>query len=70
MSIARLDIRKRGGVGTYLLSAGRAATADEAVAVLRKARPSIILRAEVLQALGRFQPNSSSHVRLALSSSW
>lgn len=41
-------------VGAYLLSTGRASTAHEAVARLRKARPSIIVRSEAMAALRAF----------------
>ena len=38
-------------VGAYLLAAERAATADEAAAMLREARPSIVIRPEAMEAL-------------------
>jgi protein-tyrosine phosphatase/membrane-associated phospholipid phosphatase len=41
-------------VGAYLLATGRAASADEAVAILRKVRPSIIVRPEAMAALRAF----------------
>jgi hypothetical protein len=37
--------------GAYLIASGRAASADEAIALLRSARPSIIIRPEALAAL-------------------
>ncbi len=41
--------------GAYLIDSGRAATADEAVVLLRKARPSIIIRPEAHAALVEFE---------------
>jgi predicted protein tyrosine phosphatase len=41
-------------VGAYLLASGEAATVEEAVARLREARPTIVLRPEVLAALRAF----------------
>jgi protein-tyrosine phosphatase/membrane-associated phospholipid phosphatase len=41
-------------LGAYLLSTGQAATADEAVEMLRKARPSIVIRAEAMEAVRAF----------------
>jgi protein-tyrosine phosphatase len=41
-------------VGAYLLSSGQASSAEEAVAQLRQARPSIVVRAEAMRALGDF----------------
>lgn len=41
-------------VGAYLLASSQAATADEAIGVLRKARPSIVVRPEALEALRSF----------------
>jgi predicted protein tyrosine phosphatase len=41
--------------GAYLLASGRAATVEEAVARLRRARPSIIVRPEALAALRTFE---------------
>ncbi len=40
--------------GAYLIAAGLAATADEAVAALKRARPSIIIRPEAYAALAEF----------------
>ncbi len=41
--------------GAYLLSSGLAGSVEEAVALLRVARPSIILRREAMAALGDFE---------------
>ena len=38
-------------VGAWLLSSGRAATVDEALGILRRARPGIVVRPEVRRAL-------------------
>jgi protein phosphatase len=40
--------------GAYLLASGQAATADEAVAQLRRVRPAIIVRPEAMDALRAF----------------
>jgi len=40
--------------GAYLIASGRAATPDEAVALLRQARPAIIIRPEAHEALTKF----------------
>jgi protein-tyrosine phosphatase/membrane-associated phospholipid phosphatase len=42
-------------VGAYLLASGHAVTVEEATGLLRKARPTIVIRPEVLTALDRFQ---------------
>ena len=42
-------------VGAYLLSSGRCRTVDEVVALLRAARPSIIIRPEAMGALRSYQ---------------
>lgn len=41
-------------IGAYLLQTGHAATVDEAVMLLRNARPSIIIRPEAMTALREF----------------
>jgi predicted protein tyrosine phosphatase len=41
-------------VGAYLLHTGRAATVDEAIALLRAVRPSIVVRPEARRALADF----------------
>ena len=49
-------------VGAYLLASGQAATIDEAVEILREARPSIVIRPEVMEALHAFancEPSSN-----------
>jgi len=46
-------------VAAYLLATQQAATVEEAVASLRRARPSIVIRPEVLQALRTFAGDAS-----------
>jgi membrane-associated phospholipid phosphatase/predicted protein tyrosine phosphatase len=41
-------------VGAYLLSSGHAKTVEQAVAILRNGRPTIVIRPEVLAALNTF----------------
>lgn len=43
-------------VGAYLLASGQTATTEEAVALLRQVRPSLIVRPEALAALRAFEP--------------
>ena len=47
--------RSAAAVGAYLLSSGAALTVEDVVAQLRRVRPSIIVRPEVLAALREFQ---------------
>jgi predicted protein tyrosine phosphatase len=47
-------------VGAYLLASGQAASADEAVDMLRKARPSIIVRPEAIDALHVFEKETGA----------
>jgi membrane-associated phospholipid phosphatase/predicted protein tyrosine phosphatase len=42
-------------VGAYLLASGKVADADEAVALLQRARPGIVIRPEAREALKRFE---------------
>jgi protein phosphatase len=46
--------RSAGAVGAYLLASGRARTADEAMSILRQARPGIVIRPEIEAALRQF----------------
>jgi protein-tyrosine phosphatase/membrane-associated phospholipid phosphatase len=49
-------------LGAYLLTTGQAATIEEAVEILRDARPSIVMRPEVMEALRTFancEPSSN-----------
>lgn len=47
--------RSAAATGAYLMAAGRARTADEAIAIIRAARPSIIVRPEAVTSLRRFE---------------
>jgi 1-acyl-sn-glycerol-3-phosphate acyltransferase/membrane-associated phospholipid phosphatase/predicted protein tyrosine phosphatase len=47
--------RSAAAVGAYLLASGRARSADEAVAILRRARPSMVVRPEASRVLARFE---------------
>ncbi len=51
--------------GAYLLASGAAATVEDAVAHLRQARPSIIVRPEVLEALRTFARREQEVVELS-----
>jgi len=42
-------------VGAYLLARGHATSAAEAVSILRRARPSIVVRPEAIESMRRFQ---------------
>ena len=42
-------------VGAYLLASGQAETVEQAVALLRNGRPTMVIRPEALAALNRFQ---------------
>lgn len=46
--------RSAAAVAAYLLTSGQAATIDQALAILRQARPSIVVRREILVALENF----------------
>jgi protein-tyrosine phosphatase/membrane-associated phospholipid phosphatase len=52
--------RSAAAVGAYLLASGQADRVEEAVALLRRARPSIIIRDEVMQALSAFAFHTGS----------
>jgi predicted protein tyrosine phosphatase len=46
--------RSGGAVGAYLLASGTAADAEKAIRILRRARPAIIIRPEIVEALRLF----------------
>jgi protein phosphatase len=46
--------RSAGAIGAFLLASGHATSLNEAIRTLRKVRPSIVIRREVLDALTRF----------------
>jgi protein-tyrosine phosphatase len=47
-------------IAAYLLRSGKAGTAQEAFAMIRRVRPSIIIRPEMLSALSEFEQRTSS----------
>jgi predicted protein tyrosine phosphatase/membrane-associated phospholipid phosphatase len=47
--------RSAGAVGAYLIASGKAAGAENAIAMLRRARPSIIVRPEIVEVLQIFE---------------
>jgi predicted protein tyrosine phosphatase len=47
--------RSAGAVGAYLIASAKVATAGEAIAILRQARPAIIVRPEIVEALQAFE---------------
>jgi hypothetical protein len=47
--------RSAGAVAAYLIMSGEAADLEEALAMLRKARPAIVIRPEVISALSEFE---------------
>ncbi|OGQ79930.1 MAG: hypothetical protein A3F90_01295 [Deltaproteobacteria bacterium RIFCSPLOWO2_12_FULL_60_19] len=58
--------RSAAAIGAYLLKSGFAGTAEEAVELIRRARPSLIVRPEALDALKRFQTSFSPQPRQAI----
>lgn len=50
--------RSAAAVGAYLISSGKATGADEATDILRRARPSIVVRPEIVDALRSFENSS------------
>jgi protein-tyrosine phosphatase len=51
--------RSAAAVAAYLLSSGRVERAEDALAMIRRARPSIIIRSEIVSALDRFEKELS-----------
>jgi protein-tyrosine phosphatase len=47
--------RSAGAVGAYLIDSSRATSAEQAIEILRRARPGIIIRPEIVQALHLFE---------------
>jgi len=47
--------RSVSAVGAYLLKSGQAPTVDAAVEMIRRARPSVVVRPEIWQALGDYR---------------
>lgn len=52
--------RSAAAVGAYLLASGRAKSAEEAVGILRRARPTLVVRPEALLALREFEREERS----------
>ncbi len=46
--------RSAAAVAAYLIMSGNAKTAEEAFAIIRRVRPSIVIRPEVISALSEF----------------
>ena len=46
--------RSAAAVAAYLIMSGKANTAEEAFAIIRRVRPSIVIRPEVISALSEF----------------
>ena len=49
--------RSASAVAAYLIMSGNAGDAEEALAIIRRARPSIVIRPEVISALSEFELN-------------
>jgi membrane-associated phospholipid phosphatase len=58
--------RSAAAVAAYLLKNGRAKTAGEAVHLIRRVRPSLIVRPEIFDALKKFQTGSSQPLRQSI----
>ena len=58
--------RSAAAVGAYLLNYGHARTPEEAVHLIRQARPSLIVRPEIVGALRRFHMGSREWVRQSI----
>ena len=48
--------RSAAAVAAYLIMSGKANTAKEALAIIRRVRPSVVIRPEVISALSEFEP--------------
>jgi protein phosphatase len=48
--------RSAAAVAAYLIMSGKANTAEEAFAMIRRVRPSVVIRPEVISALSEFDP--------------
>ena len=59
--------RSAAAVGAWLLASGRTRTAEETTASLRRVRPGIVIRPEVLDALAQFAPSEDEPRQTALS---
>jgi protein phosphatase len=47
--------RSAAAVAAYLIMSGEVATAEEAFAMIRRVRPSVVIRSEVVSALSEFE---------------
>jgi hypothetical protein len=47
--------RSAAAVAAYLMTSGKVKTAEEAFAMIRRARPSVVIRPEVFSALSEFE---------------
>jgi hypothetical protein len=52
--------RSAAAVAAYLIMSGKANTANEAFAIIRRVRPSVVIRPEVISALSEFDPRLRS----------
>jgi hypothetical protein len=52
--------RSAAAVAAYLVMSGKVNTAEEAFAIIRRARPSVVIRPEVISALSEFDPRLGS----------
>ena len=57
--------RSAAAIAAYLIMCGKANTIEEAFALIRRARPSIVIRPEVVLALARFKLLHAQHFLLA-----
>jgi protein-tyrosine phosphatase len=62
--------RSAGALGAYLLASGKAAGAEQAIGILRRARPSIIVRPEIVKALQMFESTGGAMTKLRATSSF
>jgi hypothetical protein len=53
--------RSAAAIAAYLIMSGKANTAEEAFAIIRRARPSIVIRPEVVSALAGFELFHAQH---------
>jgi len=53
--------RSAAAVAAYLIMSGKANTANEAFAIIRRVRPSVVIRPEVISALAEFDLRLHSH---------
>jgi predicted protein tyrosine phosphatase len=61
--------RSAAAVGAYLISGGKAASAEEAIIILRRARPTIVVRPEIIEALKMFAGRDGAMAEIPANSS-